>query len=680
MADYVLVDTLPKLRKVAQSLARSGKRVALDTETTGFSPLSNRLISVQMMQEGKPPVIVDWRNATDEWAEPLQEIVQACTVVGHNLGFDWKFLRRIGVRLGKVADTQIAEQVIRGVPPKGISLKALTERYIGIPMSKEEREWFFDLDRREDEWNAPFPDEQLHYMAEDVRWLDSILSQQCAELKQRKLDKVFLLEMRVLPAVAWMELNGVHIDVDGWRAVVREQEKQALELESECQRVFGPPILEWRQEKFDTEWGVYKAWEQERDEQIAAIKQAYDGTDSDGVPVKWGEYKNLCMRNWRNLNPNPGKPKLDESPPNLGSPLQLKVAFSRLGIELEVGKDGKVSTNKEALLKLSFKHPELKPFLGWRECQKNVTTYGESLLSRVERDGRIHPGFNQIGAETGRMSSHHPNWQNIPARTAVGKAFRACVTAEPGNVLLVADYSIIELRILADMSGDKNMLAMFESGMDLHSYTARKMFNLPDSMTDEEVKEYRLDNGLKARDVAKTINYGVAYGQSAFGFAAKFGVDKETAQGFIDKWYATYPEARAWLDRAGDAAVRLGYSRTVLGRKRFYHLLEPGYTWAEKKAYKAEMEAVRRAGMNAPIQGTSADITKLAVAAFYEACPDKARLVAVVHDELVVEAEEGCEQGVSLVLRDCMDRAARHFLPAVTIPSADVHTGTRWEH
>lgn len=256
-----------------------------------------------------------------------------------------------------------------------------------------------------------------------------------------------------------------------------------------------------------------------------------------------------------------------------------------------------------------------------------------------------------------------------------------CVKAEPGHSLIVADYDIVELRILADMSGDEEMLRLFESGVDLHTYTARRMFNLPDTMTDDEVKTHRLPSGLKARDVAKTINYASVYGQSIYGFARKFNVSVDEAQDFLDKQHALFPQATKWLEERGQYAVDNLYSKTVLGRKRFYELPQrpmrsAGYH--ANKEYERAVESVRRAGMNHPIQGTSADITKLAIALFSER--NSAKLVAVVHDEIVVEAAEDEAYWYAEQLENCMLQAARTFLKTVHIPRPKAHIGEAWEH
>lgn len=675
MKDYTLVSDYGTLRRMVKWFeAKQPKWLYLDTETTGFNPRSNTMVALQLMAEPHAPCIIDLREATDEWFDTVRPLIQSTPIVGHNLSFDVEWLMSKSIIPSKVFCTQVAEQVINACGPKGITLKSLAFQYADAEMSKEERSWFIDLDQRE-EWNQPFPPEQLAYMANDLRYLPTIMRAQLKWLERKQLTQVAALEMRVLPAISWMQGNGVHVDVDGWREVIKEQEERAVELEDECIRTFGPPIIAHRQRVFDREMREYRQWEQERDAYLEDVKLDWQAT---GNKKGWGVYKQACMTAWRAKHPGPGKPKLDESPPNIGSSQQLMVAFAALGIKAK-------NCEEETLTKLVPKFPALKPLMAWKKCKKIVSTYGESLLARAEADGRIHPGVNQIGAETGRMSSAKPNWQNIPARTEVGKRLRQCVVAPEGHVLLIADYSIIELRILADLSGDDMMLEMFASGADLHTFTARKMFNLPDSMTDEEVKAHKLPNGLKARDIAKTINYGVAYGQSAFGFAAKFGVDVDTAQGFIDMWHASYPKASAWLERAGDLAVQRGYSLTVLGRKRFYDV--PEYTpacnasWAERSAYTGTISAIKRQGANAVIQGTSAEITKLAVANFYErADREHDKLILVVHDELGVQTQEERAQEGKAMLQACMDDAARHFLKRVVVPSADVHVGKRWEH
>lgn len=685
---YRLVDSLDVLKRMCAAYLSRKTPVYLDTETTGLNPRHNKLVMVQVMQEGHAPVIIDWRRFLDNGQEEaaaslLSPVFQACECVGHNIAFDGQFLSTRGMPLNKVWDTQIAEQVIYSARPKGVTLQAVVKKYCDVWLDKAERKWFYTpapLDERPDEWNAPFPTEELEYGAKDVLYLPEIVRQQKALLKERGLTRVVNLELRALPAIAAMSMNGIRVDTESWQAAIDEQVVEAEALNNEVVDEFGEAIIQAKQQLYEKKLDQYNAWREARDYFLGDLRYWYETNGSDRYPVregeKWGAYKVRVMQAWRAEHPNPGQPKPDNEF-NLGSAQQLLMGFKVMGIPAE-------KTDKDTLGKLADEFPSVRKLVMLNGLNHIISTYGSSLLARVESDGRMHPGFHSIGAETGRMSSHSPNWQNIPARTELGKRLRQCVVASPGHKLLVADYSIIELRILAEMSQDKNMISMFGSGMDLHTYTARLMFMLPESMTDDEVKAYKLPNGLKARDVAKTINYGVAYGQSAFGFARKFDVDVDTAQGFIDAWYDAYGGARRFLDERAEAAVSLGYSKTILGRKRFFDVPEHPGRGASRdalKEYKQKIGSIRRAGMNASIQGTSADMTKLAIALFWEQSDhDTQRLVCVVHDELVVECPDDIAEETKALLSRCMLKAAKTLLRTVAVPDPDVHVGEKWEH
>lgn len=657
-----------------------GKLLYADTETTGLDPYVNKLVMVQLYEDGGKPHVVDWRTAGDgHWMHLVS--LERRTWVGHNFAFDWKFLRRGGVCIKSVYDTAIAEQVLTS-SGKMPSLKEVVQKYCGVTLDKDGREWFYQpapLDERP-EWNEPFPPEQIEYARNDVIYLPTVVKAQTKLLREHGLWEIFKLEMRALPAIAQMELNGVYVNAVEWRKVIAEQAAEAERLGNELlESDLAQAILQARADKFDEQAQALEVWESARDTAIAESRQEWEETNG-GDPhttqfLGWGEWKKRWMADWKAANPRPLTPSKKLKEVNLRSHEQLKMGLSMLGIDLP-------DTAADTLKKHVDDFPVLKPLLECRNAEKLVSTYGESLLERINPvTGRIHPGFKQIGAETGRMSSSAPNWQNIPARTAVGKALRHCVVAEPGNILLVADFSNIELRIIADLSGDKEMLRRFAQGEDLHCLTARGMYNLPDTMTDEEVKEYRLPNGQKARDNAKTINFGVMYGQSSYGFARKFEVSRDEGERYIEAYIKAYPQASAYLLRRADEAVIDGYVATVLGRKRFFKVPErPGYDadYDTKREYERQIAAIRRAAMNHPIQGTSADISKLALALFHEA-GTVGRLIAVVHDELVVEVAEQYAEEVAAKLKWAMELAASFVLTRVHLPAQEVKPTYCWE-
>lgn len=263
-------------------------------------------------------------------------------------------------------------------------------------------------------------------------------------------------------------------------------------------------------------------------------------------------------------------------------------------------------------------------------------------------------------------------WQQIPSRTLDGQRLRACVVAEKGNVLLVSDYPNIELRILADLSGDRNMLKFFADGVDLHAATAKMMFNLPDNF---DPKNDRHKSGVLYRSIAKTINFGLVYGMSAAKLARTLKISKEEAQELMDKYFGIYPGVVQWLKRQRALGTSRKYSVTVSGRKRFFQMPDP-----HSPDYRKIVSAIERRACNSPIQGSSADITKLALALAYERLPEAARIVAVVHDEIVVEVPVELADQCSTILAQAMHDSCTKYLKRVFIPEFDVEITPFWKH
>ncbi len=308
---------------------------------------------------------------------------------------------------------------------------------------------------------------------------------------------------------------------------------------------------------------------------------------------------------------------------NLSSPKQLGfVLFEKLGLpRLKRTKTG-YSTDAEVLEALAPHHEVVAKILAYRELHKLLSTYVEVLPKLVDpRTGRVHTTFNQTGTATGRLSSQDPNLQNIPVRTEEGRKIRRAFIAEPGNLLLSADYNQIELRILAHVSGDPALQAVFRSGRDIHAEVASEVFGLPpDRLTPEH------------RRVAKVINYGIVYGISPYGLAQRIGTSPGEAERYIQRYFQTFPGVKAYLERTVAEARRKGYVTTLLGRRRYLPDLH--------SRNRTVREAAERAALNTPIQGSQADLIKLAMIRIHrEVLPDfpRSRMILQVHDELVFE-------------------------------------------
>jgi DNA polymerase-1 len=347
---------------------------------------------------------------------------------------------------------------------------------------------------------------------------------------------------------------------------------------------------------------------------------------------------------------------------NLNSPPQLRVIlYEKLG--LTPGRrtsKGALSTDADVLEKLRDRHPVIEAILGYRELSKLKSTYLDALPPLVSpRDGRIHTTFSQVGAATGRLSSRDPNLQNIPVRGELGRQIRrAFVPSAPGRELLVADYSQIELRVLAHLSGDEALAEAFATDVDIHAATAAKVFGLPLDQVEPELRRR-----------AKVVNYGLAYGMNAFGLASRMGIAPDEAQEFIDSYFAGFPRIKEFLDRQVVRASADGYTATMLGRRRYLPELQ--------SANPRIRDMGRRMALNAPIQGSAADVLKLAMIRVdreLTASGLDCVMVLTVHDELVFDVAEGGREAAAVLVKQAMEAAYPLSVPL----RADLGYGANW--
>ena len=338
---------------------------------------------------------------------------------------------------------------------------------------------------------------------------------------------------------------------------------------------------------------------------------------------------------------------------NLDSPLQLLQVFKKLGEELP-------NTAEITLKKTN--HPLAKKILEYRAYEKMITSFGETILEKINPvDGRLHPDFLQLGADTGRFACNNPNLQQIPADSG----FRSCFIASKGYKLITADYSQIELRIMAEVSEDPAFLKAFTQDLDLHSLTASQMFRIPLAKV-----------GKDKRFQAKSINFGLMYGRGAMSLSVQIGLSVEESRKLLDVYFSSYKKVKRWLDNVGRMAVRDGGVRTLGGRRRMFTIPE-----RSSPDYERLISSVERQGKNMPIQGTSADITKYALAYIHRELRDKnldAGLIHTVHDEIVVEARDDIADNVAKLMEKQMIKAGEKLLKKVPI-KVDVHISDCWE-
>lgn len=335
---------------------------------------------------------------------------------------------------------------------------------------------------------------------------------------------------------------------------------------------------------------------------------------------------------------------------NLNSPKQLaEVLFEGLGIPTKGIRKTKTgfSTDANVLNKLAPDYPIIAEILDYRELFKLKTTYVDSLINLVHpRTGRVHTSFNQAIAATGRLSSSEPNLQNIPIRTERGRKLRRAFIADEGKVLISADYSQIELRVLAHLSEDENLIRAFSEGEDIHTATARELFGGMFGEVDKEM-----------RRAAKTINFGLIYGMSAFRLARQLAVSQKQAREYIENYFGRYPGVKQYFDRVVKGAESLGYAETLFGRRRYLKEIE---TAGRDAGY------ARRSLINAPVQGTAAEIVKIAMIKLYETfsrLSSRPRMVLQVHDELVIEVEKAEGKAIESVVVSEMESAVKLSVP-----------------
>ena len=354
--------------------------------------------------------------------------------------------------------------------------------------------------------------------------------------------------------------------------------------------------------------------------------------------------------------------ELAGQPFNLGSPKQLQeILFGKLGIKpLKKTPSGAPSTDEDVLQELALDHPLPKVLLEYRGLAKLKSTYTDKLPKMVDaQTGRVHTSYSQAVAVTGRLASSDPNLQNIPVRTAEGRRIREAFIAPPGSVIVSADYSQIELRIMAHLSRDEGLLTAFAAGEDIHRATAAEIFGCERSEVSSEQRRY-----------AKVINFGLIYGMSAFGLAGQLGVDRGAAQSYIDRYFARYPGVARYMQETRTAAHAQGYVETFFGRR----------LWVPEINSPNGMrrQGAERAAINAPMQGTAADLIKLAMIAVDGWLTEQklaTRMIMQVHDELVLEVPEGELVLIREHLPRLMAGVAKLDVPLLV----EVGVGPNWE-
>lgn len=485
--------------------------------------------------------------------------------------------------------------------------------------------------------------------------------------------------------------TGLAAVVFKYTGIVLDKEQQKSFADMRPMEMFTKEQLDYAARDVDVLFPVYEAQKiklkETGQERIAEIEFELAGTvaamEIEGIPINTKMWRKILEDT--NVEHKQSSDKMhsliyDDNPNlteqvgmferasiNLGSPKQVAVALMSLGIELEKTPKGNWKTDERSLSRID--HEAARELLNYRGLQKIISAYGESFLGHIHPfTGRIHPDFQQIGTETGRFSCREPNVQQIPI------AFRACVGGVKDYKIISADYANMELRIIAELSNDPALLKAFAMGDDPHKSTAAVMFNIPiDKVTKEE------------RFIAKTINFGLTYGMGApklrdmlnEGKPPKARLSFPKVYAIVNQYKDTYRGVTQYFNDSGGDAFRSGKSETMLGRKRYFE--RP--SGVSEAVFDQQMKAIKRQGGNAPIQGTNADVTKLAMSNLHEDFKEygfRAAIINQVHDEIVVLAHKSHAETVKEVVRESMLNSAQEVLKKVPV-KVDVNVSDYWE-
>ncbi len=611
--------------------------VGFDTETTGTDFFRDKVLLMQA-KLGNTTYIFDTRKLGDKVCRYIIQIIKDSNkvLVGHNIKFDLKMLyTNYGELLTNVYDTMLGEILITNGLAKGedryFSLNDLTEKYLGVHLDKKIRENFYKNER------PIITEEELIYSAEDVEYLLAIRSIQIEKLSEQKQEKVVDLEMRVLPVICSMELEGVLLDKDIWLKLggesVKELEKLRKELVDEIfEKVLAKQFnnaLELADYLMITDGAKTKKDRKEL-EQITEIDFVID------------RIKELF-----NLNSNKQ---------------MLNLLNNVYGIPID-------GTNEKIINKFELGNPIITKILKYREFAKNVSTYGDSFLQHIHPEtGRIHTEFNQLGMVSGRISSSKPNLQNIKRESE----YRSAFVSRPGKKLIAVDFSQEELRLMAVIAQVKGMIEAYNNDIDLHLKTGASLFKIDlDSVTKEQ------------RRIGKTMNFAVGYGSTEYGLFKNFGVPMDEGRKYLKLFYGeVYPEIQKCKNEVGGMILKLGWSTTLLGRKRYFDIpvFFPG-GYREKERLEA---SIIREGFNHIIQGTGAEVLKKSLIDIYYENPfgDGLKILIQVYDEIVCEVDDEIVDEALPFIVNIMVENERKYLKDVVPAVVDYKNsvGICWLH
>ena len=602
--DYKVVTNLEELQNYINLIEENEKIVAFDCETTSLDTLNTQLVGFSLSSQAGKGIYVPLYTSNlfenldfipqDKALEQIARLFNnpQVTVILHNGKFDYKVLRSSGIKINnnkpscKLVDTMIAEWLLNSdkTGKNSYSLEYLAETKLGLKGIEYE-----DLVPKGQTF-ADLPVEKAYpYAAEDADFTFQLWQKLEPQLKSQNLYELFTsTEMRLMPLLAEMEIQGIHLDS---QTLYDYNKELTIGIEDIQNKIY------------------------------STVGHAF----------------------------------------NIASPKQLQeVLFTERGLKPTKKTKTGYSTDTSVLEELALYDPVPKMILEYRELAKLQSTYVETLPSMCDKNERIHTDFIQTGTATGRLSCREPNLQNIPVRNEAGRKIRSAFTATPGTILISADYSQIELVVLAHLSQDKNMCNAFISGTDVHKATAALIFGVPQ----EEVTP-------QMRRTAKTINFGVIYGMSAFRLANDLGISRTQAAEFIENYFKTYSSVNDFINSTIQKTEETGFVQTIFGRKR--HIANIN------SKNKLEKSGAERMAVNTPVQGSAADIVKKAMLDVSKALEEEntqAKLILQVHDELLVECPDNpqtIEKTISII-KEKMENAVKLNVPL----KVSIEYGKNW--
>ncbi|MBQ5848617.1 MAG: DNA polymerase I [Treponema sp.] len=602
--DYKVVTNLEELQNYINLIEENEKIVAFDCETTSLDTLNTQLVGFSLSSQAGKGIYVPLYTSNlfenldfipqDKALEQIARLFNnpQVTVILHNGKFDYKVLRSNGIKINnnkvscKLVDTMIAEWLLNSdkTGKNSYSLEYLAETKLGLKGIEYE-----DLVPKGQTF-ADLPVEKAYpYAAEDADFTFQLWQKLEPQLKSQNLYELFTsTEMRLMPLLAEMEIQGIHLDS---QTLYDYNKELTIGIEDIQNKIY------------------------------STVGHAF----------------------------------------NIASPKQLQeVLFTERGLKPTKKTKTGYSTDTSVLEELALYDPVPKMILEYRELAKLQSTYVETLPTMCDKNERIHTDFIQTGTATGRLSCREPNLQNIPVRNEAGRKIRSAFTATPGTILISADYSQIELVVLAHLSQDKNMCNAFISGTDVHKATAALIFGVPQ----EEVTS-------QMRRTAKTINFGVIYGMSAFRLANDLGISRTQAAEFIENYFKTYSSVNDFINSTIQKTEETGFVQTIFGRKR--HIANIN------SKNKLEKSGAERMAVNTPVQGSAADIVKKAMLDVSKALEEEntqAKLILQVHDELLVECPDNpqtIEKTISII-KEKMENAVKLNVPL----KVSIEYGKNW--